>query len=386
MKKKNKIIWLSVLLVAVFVAVSFFIFNKKNMQYWLIPYLKWEFTKDKTNNKPKHIMFLICDHFEPTTLKNMKNWTSRWPDIVKGHKDADGVIPQYTWFYFLDGYKAEVLKELSKLPKMGMGEIEVHLHHSNDTPKTFREKLRRAKREYQKVGALITIDGKEHFAYIAGNWALDNSVITEDGRNRSGVNSELIILNEEGCYSDFTFPNLNMAMPEMINTIYYATDDPKKPKSYNTGVPVTVGGKKVGDLMIFEGPLSINIKDWRHIIYPAINTANIQASNPPLPIRVDEWIRVGVHVKGKADWIFVKCHTHGAHPPIREMLLSSAMKDMFSYFEKKYNDGINYVLHYVTAREAYNIVKAAEAGKNGNPNEYRNFLVQPYQNSLRKAF
>ena len=34
----------------------------------------------------------------------------------------------------------------------------------------------------------------------------------------------------------------------------------------------------------------------------------------------------------------------------------------------RYNDGTNYVLHYVSAREVYNIVKAAEAGKSGDPN------------------
>ena len=43
--------------------------------------------------------------------------------------------------------------------------------------------------------------------------------------------------------------------------------------------------------------------------------------------------------------------------------------------ESKYNYGVNYKLHYVTAREAYNIVKAAEAGKAGNPGEYRDFVI-----------
>ena len=51
---------------------------------------------------------------------------------------------------------------------------------------------------------------------------------------------------------------------------------------------------------------------------------------------------------------------------------------MFTYLEKKYNDGNNYILHYATARECYNIVKAAEAGMQGKPNEYRNFIIKPY--------
>ena len=35
------------------------------------------------------------------------------------------------------------------------------------------------------------------------------------------------------------------------------------------------------------------------------------------------------------------------------------------------------VLHYVSAREAYNIVKAAEAGMQGNPGDYRDFHLPP---------
>ena len=50
---------------------------------------------------------------------------------------------------------------------------------------------------------------------------------------------------------------------------------------------------------------------------------------------------------------------------------------MHSYLETAYNDGRDYVLHYVTAREMYNIVKAAEAGKSGNPAAYRDYELAP---------
>jgi hypothetical protein len=39
-------------------------------------------------------------------------------------------------------------------------------------------------------------------------------------------------------------------------------------------------------------------------------------------------------------------------------------------------------LHYVTAREAYNIARAAEAGHSGNPNDYRDFEVPPPANRV----
>jgi hypothetical protein len=39
-------------------------------------------------------------------------------------------------------------------------------------------------------------------------------------------------------------------------------------------------------------------------------------------------------------------------------------------------------LHYVTAREAYNIAKAAEAGHAGDPNDFRDFVIPPPANRL----
>jgi hypothetical protein len=37
-------------------------------------------------------------------------------------------------------------------------------------------------------------------------------------------------------------------------------------------------------------------------------------------------------------------------------------------------------LHYVTAREAFNVAKAAEAGHAGNPADYRDFVLPPPAN------
>jgi hypothetical protein len=54
-----------------------------------------------------------------------------------------------------------------------------------------------------------------------------------------------------------------------------------------------------------------------------------------------------------------------------DALLGPAMDETLSYLETAYNDGVRYCLHYVTAREMYNIIKAAEAGASGNPAVYR---------------
>ena len=46
--------------------------------------------------------------------------------------------------------------------------------------------------------------------------------------------------------------------------------------------------------------------------------------------------------------------------------------------ERAYNDGTHYVLHYVTAREAFNVARAAVDGKQGDPRQYYDYLIPPY--------
>ena len=53
------------------------------------------------------------------------------------------------------------------------------------------------------------------------------------------------------------------------------------------------------------------------------------------------------------------------------------MHDGLSYLEHAITTASKSILHYVTARELYNLVKAAEAGRQGDPEEYRDYLVKP---------
>jgi hypothetical protein len=88
-------------------------------------------------------------------------------------------------------------------------------------------------------------------------------------------------------------------------------------------------------------------------------------------------VRTGIHVEGRPEWVFVKIHTHGTQERDMDTLLGDAMHAMHDHLERRYNDGREHVLHYVTAREVYNIVKAAEAGKDGDPNQWRDYILPP---------
>ena len=47
--------------------------------------------------------------------------------------------------------------------------------------------------------------------------------------------------------------------------------------------------------------------------------------------------------------------------------------------EQHYNDGQRYILHYVTAREAYTLAMAAADGKRGDPRQYYDDTIGPYE-------
>lgn len=372
------------LLIIFFFLFLFFIARHKQMDIWLLSYVRQLFGRSKTV-KPKHIMFCFVDHFEPQWHKpsyevecaRVDRWVDDYPKQVVNHKDADGVKPQHSFFYPEEEYREEHLDKIVDICKQGLGEIEVHLHHDNDTAENFTKTLENfVELLHDKHGAFTRnkITGKLAWAFIHGNWALCNS--RKDGRY-CGVDEELTLLKNMGCYVDMTLPSApSDTQTKKINSIYYASNIVGQSKSHNTGVDVEVNKKPSGDLMILPGPLALNWSRRKFGFLPKIENADIRKGMEPTKDRVDLWVKTAIHVKDKPDWIFIKVHTHGTQEMDMDTLLGDPCSNMYEYLESKYNDGDNYILHYVTARESYNIVKAAEAGEIGNPNEYRDYELQ----------
>ncbi len=197
--------------------------------------------------------------------------------------------------------------------------------------------------------------------------------------NPCGVNDEIKILASLGCFVDVTFSAvLTPSQPHRINSIYYVTDDPAVPKSYDDGIPVQVGKAPSGDLMLLQGPLLFDWTDWRHLTHPTVENGDIWKGYPLSPKRIPLWLKANVHVIGQPNWVFVKLHAHGCRGSDLDALTGTTFDQTLTALETQYNDGAKFVLHYATVREAYNIIKAAEAGKTGNPEDYRNFIVKPY--------
>ena len=321
---------------------------------------------------------MVVDHFELNGhADRLEAWVKGYPAIADQFQDADGYKPKHTFFYALDLLHEHELPELKMLQDEGYGEFELHWHHADDTPETFMAELERVMPIFQKYNFMKPIkpDTLACFSFIHGNWSLDNS----RGSEFCGVDNEIELLQAAGCYADFTFPALfHDAQPPYINSIRYTVDD-GKPKSYVKARPAEVGvNEKPEEFMLFQGPMTINWRDWRHKWHPTFEDGDlhIKATHGD-PKRIDAWVRQKIHVKGRPEWQFIKLFCHGAQD--HKSVVGQATIDMFTYFDEKYNDGEKYVLHYVTAREAFNIVKAAEDGKTGNPNDYRDYLI-PHPN------
>jgi hypothetical protein len=364
-----------VLLAAAILAWSTYMVVRAKAYLWLPDYARSLVEGRPTVNGTRHLLFVFADHYEPgkgeAGIARNREWLAQYRGLADRHHDSYGRPLQHTWFYAYDHHNDGVMLDLSRAVFDGLGEIELHWHHGNDTNESFPPKLAGALAWFRSYGALVSQDGKTSFGFIHGNWALDNSRTTD----LCGVSRELTILREAGCYSDFTFPSAGVeSQPRKVNSIYYAIDD-DRPKSYDEGIDARVGHHVPGGLMIFEGP--IGFKLGRQFT----DAGNIEVGHEASPERVDRWVHTNIHVAGRPDWVFVKIHTHGAQS--RRAVFSAETETLLSHLEKAYGSG-DWRLHYVTAREAYNVVRAAEDGLTGDPDAYRDYQVQRPVNALRK--
>ncbi|HQY82687.1 MAG TPA: hypothetical protein PK818_07895, partial [Thermomonas sp.] len=173
----------AVLLVLAAVALALLL-RSRNMHIWIVDYLRRPARPPVDG--PTHVMFCFVDHFEPmwgkadadTQHRRVERWCRDYRALASRHRDADGRPPQHTFFYPEEEYVPELLDQLAALCGEGYGEIEVHLHHDNDTEANFRTSVARFRDLlHARHGALPRdpASGELRFGFIHGNWCLDNS-------------------------------------------------------------------------------------------------------------------------------------------------------------------------------------------------------------------
>ncbi|MBI5118506.1 hypothetical protein HZA56_18725 [Candidatus Poribacteria bacterium] len=320
---------------------------------------------------PIRLYFMIADHFEPywngagksEALRRTANWISRYPEIASRFKDSEGRSPRHTFFFPEEEYDAEIIAMLARHCKEGFGDVEIHLHHDRDTSEGLRRKLVSFRDRLHEEHGLLRREeekGRILYGFVHGNWALDNS--RKDGRY-CGVNDEIRILGETGCYADFTLPSApSDTQTKKINSIYYAVEDPALPKSHDDGIDVEARKAQRGDLMIVQGPLGLDWYARKFGIFPRIENSEICQDHPAADHRVHLWKRYAPKVKGMPNHLFIKVHTHGCQESNQRYLLEERGLDHLYGLLEDVCGKNGWRLHFVTAYEMFKIIKCLEAG------------------------
>jgi hypothetical protein len=363
----------------------------RNAQLWLPDlFLSRRPRQKQSVDGPIDVLFCIADHFEPAhgapglavERARVRTWIEQLPKLAARFRDADGRPPRHTFFYPAEQYRQEHLDALAFLCEAGLGEVEIHLHHDRDTSEGLHATLLEFKRRLFVEHGLLTAGptGAAAYGFIHGNWALDNA--RPDGRY-CGVNDELTILRDTGCFADFTLPAApDASQTRTVNRLYYAVDDPARPRSHDRGIEARVGKEPPPNgLLLVQGPLGLDWGRRTFGVLPGLEVAAIDASPGYLPSirRFRKWVEARIGVVGRPEWVFVKAHTHGAVEQNAATLLGPTMVALHEAIGDEFNDGHRYRLHYVTAREMTNLVRAAEAGERGGPGRYRDYVLPPPQ-------
>jgi len=332
----------------------------RHANIWLVPYLRDRLRNGKRHKKVRRAWIAITDHYEPlgrgasveTALVRVGRWRDRWPRIADdAPRDAAGQHPQYSFFYPQEEYRRDLLDGIAEMVHLHIGDVEVHLHHDNEQRDSFIHKVTEyCRRLTDDHGLLRQQDGQTVFGFIHGNWALDNS--RPDGK-LCGLNGEIALLRDLGCYADFTMPSLPSATQgRVVNQIYWCTNNPdNRPKSFDRGIEAIVGGGRRGDLLMITGPLGLRFGDR---LAPRLETGEIAGYDLPTPSRVRQWFDLAPTI---GDDLFLKLYTHGAVERNLEPLLNEGLGNLFRWLAEEANRrGIE--VHWATAWQMYQAVGA----------------------------
>jgi hypothetical protein len=307
----------------------------------------------------KRIWVTLADHYEPlwggadlrTAQSRVNLWRSALPKIARRCKaDTAGNAPRYTFFFPEEEYHPTLVEPLAEMVREKVADIEVHLHHDGEGHQNFIDRISRfCDVLHRRHGTIRRRNGKLTFGFIHGNWALANS--RPDGR-WCGLNDEIRLLQDLGCYADFTMPSGNSpTQARLVNTIYWCRSDPRRPKSYDHGVPVSIGQPVEGDLLMVPGPLGIR---WRDRLIPRLETGELSSHDLATPYRVKRWVDLSPRIGSDS---FIKLYTHGAQEGNSRALLGGGLESAFNLIVAEASRRRS-ELYFVSAWQMYLAIEA----------------------------
>lgn len=357
---------------------------------WLPGYLWQRIVRRTLLKRPVHLIIALADHFEPSFLpllktvdrdeqeRRLERWCREYPKVVEDSPDDDGYLFRHTYFYPAEQYEKSLLDRLAEHCHAGWGEVEIHLHHGLQKPDTS-ENTQRQIEGFRDVlvghGCLSRWEGvgAARYAFVHGNFALANSA---HGR-WCGVDDEVEILQETGCYADLTLPAApHPAQIARINALYECSLPLSRRAPHRRGQDLRCGETPKTFPLIIEGPLMLDFtKRKRGWPVPGIENGEVTTQHPPNMHRLRLWRKAAITVQGRPEWLFIKLHCHGMDFRDEDAMLGAAIRRFLRDLTKGSRSG-DYQLHFVTAREMANIALAACDGRDGNPGRYRDYRLR----------
>jgi len=360
---------------------------------WLVRYPFWRagnlIARGYGTETKSHLIFIVANHFEPawsrngqldlpSQIKRLEDWCIKAQKLGTAVLDSDGTPFRHTNFYPAEQYHKPLLDRLAELQADGFGEVEIHLHHGVERPDT-PENLHRVITEFRDILAeehkcLSTYNGSgPKYAFVHGNLALANSC----GGRFCGVDSEIQILSETGCYADFTLPAApNQSQVPRLNAIYQCGYPLDQKAPHRAGPDVRVGNEPVLPI-IFTGPLVFN---WERRIHgvpvPRLDDGVLAANYAPDLQRLERWREARIGVKGAAEWVFIKLSCHGFITEDQPAMIGEPMRRFLEDTIELGSRTNQFKVHFASAREAFNMVLAAAEGLTGEPGQYRDFRLK----------
>jgi len=355
-----------------------------------LPSYAWQRIVRRAPTGRVHLIIAIADHFEPSSLKGdfagyaprnvqeerVERWCAEYPANFRELRDSEGRPFIHTYFYPAEQYDRTLVERISELCHSGWGEMEIHLHHGVTETATaatttaqivaFRDALVNEHR------CLSYGDGDPNpkYAFVHGNFALANSA----GGFGCGVDNEMEILAETGCYVDMTYPTsaFHPAQIAKLNSMYECSWPLHEQAPHRHGHDLK-SGKPVSTLpFLIQGPWVLDFDRNSRNGIGRIDDGAITAANPASLRRLRLWKRAAIAVEGRPDWLFIKLDAHGMYPGDTETVLGDATRN----FVQDLIEGAaarEEILHFVSAREMANIALAACNGREGNPGDYRDY-------------
>ncbi len=347
---------------------------------------------------PKHLIFCIANHFEPSwkgaemydidaQKRRLEEWCGLAEKIGDVVVDSDGTKFRHTNFYPAEQYEPEILNTLADLQNKGLGEVEVHLHHGVGSPDNA-ESLRRQLVEFRdrlaedhKCLSRVNGEGQPMYAFVHGNWALGNSA----NGQYCGVDNELEILEETGCYIDMTLPSApDVSQVPVLNSIYECGMPHAERAPHRREKRLRVGGDTPRLPVLITGPL---LFDWSNrqasLPLPKLENGELAHFRKTDLRRLKLWTSANVTVKGRPDWNFIKLHCHGFFDEDQSACIGENAIRAFSEIVEHGERTDQYKVHFASAREVFNMIIAAVDGKTGSPGEYRNHKLTPIMSQAR---